>query len=115
MPDEVEVLPTEWVTEEIIRHQFNESQLYEKAVSGEIVVHIKRSSHPDTPPQGEPVCTWSQIAYYYDKNGKPLAVVHQYRRVDGSIGASGKPDPKRIFLADKSLAVRNVRKIEKQE
>jgi hypothetical protein len=34
---------------------------------------------------------------YIDQNGREVALVHQYVRSDGSLGASGMPDPKRLF------------------
>jgi hypothetical protein len=106
-PQSQEQLPVEWVTKDIIRQNFNNGQFYEKAKSGELSTYIKRSSHPGEPPSGEPVCTWSQIVYYYDRDSKPVAVVHQYLRPDGTIGASGLPDPKRLFLKDRIISVRS--------
>ena len=43
---------------------------------------------------------------YWTQDGQPLAMVHQYLRPDGTIGSSGKPDPKRILVGNKLLAVR---------
>jgi hypothetical protein len=43
---------------------------------------------------------------YWTQDGQLLALVHQYLRPDGTIGGSGKPDPKRILANDKLLAVR---------
>jgi hypothetical protein len=37
--------------------------------------------------------TVSQRIFYY-RQGKLVAVVHQYIRPDGSLGGSGRPDPK---------------------
>jgi hypothetical protein len=34
---------------------------------------------------------------YRTKDGKEIARVHQYLRSDGTIAASGKPDPKRLL------------------
>jgi hypothetical protein len=34
---------------------------------------------------------------YRDTGNFEIARVHQYLRTDGSIGASGRPDPKRLF------------------
>jgi hypothetical protein len=34
---------------------------------------------------------------YYDGQGDEIARVHQYLRPDGTLGAAGRPDPKRIF------------------
>jgi hypothetical protein len=35
---------------------------------------------------------------YDDASGVMVAVVHQYLRPDGSLGASGLPDPKRLLV-----------------
>ena len=40
---------------------------------------------------------------YYDENLTKVAMVHEFRRPGGSIGASGLPDPKRIWLDDEIL------------
>ena len=42
----------------------------------------------------EPLGTLSQVIEYYDAAGQMQVMVHQYLRPDGSIGASGRPDPK---------------------
>jgi hypothetical protein len=34
---------------------------------------------------------------YFDGDGQRVAVVHQYLRTDGTLGASGRPDPKRLL------------------
>lgn len=34
---------------------------------------------------------------YLDTNGQEVARVHQYLQPDGTLGASGKPDPKRLL------------------
>ena len=34
-----------------------------------------------------------------------MAVVHQYLRVDGTLGASGRPDPKVLYLAEEIVMV----------
>jgi hypothetical protein len=45
----------------------------------------------------------SEILVYYTQALDRVAIVHQYLRPDNSIGASGRPDPKCIFLQDKTL------------
>ena len=102
-----ESLPVNWVAPKIIRDIFNEGKFYERMIQGEFITTIKRSSHPNTPPDGEPYCTKSQILFYIDHNNNLVAVVHQYLRFNGKLGASGLPDPKRLFLDDKILAVRS--------
>lgn len=100
-------LPVYWVASSEIRRVFNQAGYLEKVKSGEVIVDRRRNSHPNPPPPGEPFCTHSQIIYYYTKDGLPLAVVHQYLRPDGTLGGSGLPDPKRLFLPDKILSVRS--------
>lgn len=31
-------------------------------------------------------------------DGRPLALAHQYKRPNGQLGGSGKPDPKKSFV-----------------
>jgi hypothetical protein len=38
----------------------------------------------------------SQTVEYYDGDNR-VALVHQYLRPDGTIGASGRPDPKALL------------------
>jgi hypothetical protein len=47
----------------------------------------------------QPFGTRSQIIAYFDGDRK-VAIVHQYLRADGSIGGSGRPDPKEITEDD---------------
>jgi hypothetical protein len=49
---------------------------------------------------GEPPGTLSQLVEYWASSGPGLvkvAIVHRYLRSDGSLGASGLPDPKRVL------------------
>ena len=101
----------EWVSKDIIRQIFNEKKLFEQAQTGQLVMYVKRNSHPtNPPPPGEPLCTWSQIIYYYTHDGNPVAIVHQYLRPDGTLGASGLPDPKRIFIEGRIVSTHTEKK-----
>ena len=80
-----------------LRRLFNELGLFEAAQRGEFSIRVKRDGHPSALWVGEPVCTRSQAVGYIDADGREIAVVHQYLRRDGSIGASGRPDPKRLL------------------
>lgn len=44
--------------------------------------------------------TRSQMISYRDSQDKEIARVHQYLKTDGTLGASGKPDPKRLLIND---------------
>jgi len=39
----------------------------------------------------------SQMVSYRDKDNNEIARVHQFVRPDGSLAASGRPDPKRLL------------------
>jgi hypothetical protein len=80
-----------------LRAMFNEGRYYERVQAGELLEVVGYNRHPCPPRVNEPFCTRSQTVHYVDlREGRVVAVVHQYLREDGSLGASGRPDPKRI-------------------
>lgn len=86
-----------------IRRIFNEEEYYERVQRNEILATIE-SSRPAQPAAGQPAGTLSQTAWYFDaKTLERLAFVHQYLRPDGTLGASGRPDPKRLLLENEIL------------
>jgi hypothetical protein len=97
----------QWVSSSIIRQLFNDGQYYERSLTGEYITYMKRDSHPE-PLADEPHCTRSQIVYYYNRKGEPVAIVHQYLRPDGTLGGSGRPDPKCLFTPDRIFKVRAI-------
>jgi hypothetical protein len=76
---------------------FNEGRYWERAKAGEFSVVQLEHRHPALTAANEPHCTYSQMLSYRDASGDEVARVHQYLRPDGKIGASGLPDPKRLF------------------
>jgi hypothetical protein len=68
-----------------------------RIASGKYRSKLLKDGHPSQPKAKEPFCTRSQIIVYFDDNGRRIAIVHQYLRTDGSLGASGKPDPYKLF------------------
>jgi hypothetical protein len=87
-----------------IRDKFNQCQFYERLSDGELSATIFKSRHQK--PESEPYCTHSQILVYWDSSQQPVAMVHQYLRPDGTIGASGKPDPKWIIIENKVIVLK---------
>lgn len=78
---------------------FNESQYPDMIARGKLVPEYLRDDHlkePEKRKYPEPHGTRSQIIRYSDSNGQWVVVVHQYLRPDGTLGASGKQDPKRL-------------------
>jgi hypothetical protein len=80
-----------------MQKMFNEGGYWDKAKSGEFTTVTIDDRHPSLTAANEPFCTFSQMVSYRDASGNEVARVHQYLRQDGTIGASGKPDPKRLF------------------
>jgi len=77
---------------------FNDGEYWEKTRQGILRAKVVADNHPSLPRAREPVCTRSQYVIYIDKQGRKVAGVHQYLRRDGTIGASGRPDPKELFV-----------------
>lgn len=106
----------EWVSADIIREIFNERQVFEQANRSELKRHVWNYDTHLTRRQrqllrqrynvNEPRCTRSQIVLYLTSDNEPLALVHQYRRPNGELGGSGRPDPKRLFIQGRIIAVR---------
>lgn len=82
-----------------LRRLFNEGRYYERVLSGELVQRIRRDNLAKETPY-LPVGSRSQAVGYYDPDGQPVAVVHQYLLPDGSLGASGRPDPKMLRVGN---------------
>ena len=76
-----------------LRYRFNKGEYWDRAIRGDLINEIKRDGHPTMVGSTEPYCTRSQIVANYQPDGRRVAVVHQYVRVDGTLGGSGRPDP----------------------
>jgi hypothetical protein len=97
--------PIEQVPASIIRRFFNEGQFYQSAINGDLTTVLRPggSRHLKKLPENIPYCSHSQIIVYLDADGETVALAHQYLLPDGSIGASGLPDPKLLFLPERIL------------
>jgi|SRR5208282_1269013 hypothetical protein len=86
------------VTEQQIQKIFNEHYL-DDITAGKIVETVMENRHPSLIAANEPYCTKSQmVSYRNPTTNEELARAHRYVRPNGSIGASGKPDPKRVLF-----------------
>jgi hypothetical protein len=103
------MIPQTWprrkVDEREIRRQFNERRLWEQAQSGLLTQLPRKDRHPNPPPGTELFCTRSQTVRYVDCYGRTVALVHQYVRPNGQLGASGRPDPKLLLDGTEILYV----------
>lgn len=76
--------------------RFNEGGYWEKSKSGELIP-IVLESRISKLLDSETVEIVSEMVSYRNQDGREIARVHQFRRPDGSLAASGKPDPKRLL------------------
>jgi hypothetical protein len=49
---------------------------------------------------GQTATTRSRRVEYVDRGGRMVATVHEYVKADGSLAASGKPDPKKLRIGN---------------
>jgi hypothetical protein len=90
IPRKVEVSPR------ALRQIFNDDRYLERAAGGEFSIVVAANNHPTSPKASVPFCTRSQEIILRDQSGREVAACHQYLLPDGTLGASGLPDPKRL-------------------
>lgn len=90
-------IPLVRISFEELRQLFNNGRYWERLQAGQLHSRCRREGHPAPPESGQPYCTRSQEVSYFDKDDQEVARVHQYLRPDGTLGGSGRPDPKRVF------------------
>ncbi len=79
-----------------LRRLFETSGLWDKYQRGLLTEQVKRSRHVADRTH-HCFCTFSEVVRFFDGDQK-VAVVHRYRRADGSLAASGKLDLKMIRI-----------------
>ena len=107
----------EWVSEAIIRHEFNSREFEARTEAGEFErrlenynKHLKPYARrkinlmwPDNPATK---CTRSQMISYRTQDGDIVALAHRLIREDSTLAASGRPDPKRLYIDGRLIAIR---------
>jgi hypothetical protein len=79
-----------------LRRLFETSGLWDAYRCGLLTEQVKRSRHVADRTH-HCFCTFSEVVRLFEGDQK-VAVVHRYRRADGSLAASGKLDPKMIRI-----------------
>jgi hypothetical protein len=90
--------PVKRVSASVLRKLFNESGYWEQYQNGQLQAILRKTKHPTAPLAQEPTCTQSQYIIYVNEEGIKVAGVHQYLRADGTLGLSGRPDPKEVLI-----------------
>lgn len=88
--------PIKYVSASDLRALFNEGR-YEDLVGYGVLSEKLIREGPPAAQANQPPGSKSQVVAYLDAKGKQVAIVHQYRRPDGKLGGSGKPDPKKLL------------------
>lgn len=87
--------PEEWISAWDLRRLFNQERFYARMLNGEFREEILEDGHPSPQASGQPCCTRS----IQRSGGRTQVVIaHQYRLRDGTLGASGRPDPKGVLF-----------------
>ena len=97
------------VSQSELQKLFNRHYLpaYER---GDLTRIIVRSGPPD-PTANQPRGTKSEIWALHTNDGRYIGKVHVYVKPDGTLSASGKPDPKELIIGQKRyVAVKMPRK-----
>jgi hypothetical protein len=97
------------VTSEEMCKRFNDGQYWERALSGELDFAVLES-RPSSMLPNEVLPIESQMISISSKDGRELARAHRFLRSDGTIAASRKPDPKRLFDEETNTILRLVKK-----
>jgi hypothetical protein len=85
-----------YVSKQRIRALFNEGKYWTRARGREFTLEYLYNKRAPAR-AGQPRGTKSQIIAYINSNGDQIALVHQYLKPDGTLGGSGKPDPKELL------------------
>ena len=81
-----------------LRRLFNSARFYERVLSRELSALVVYRRIP-SPLSNQPPGTMSEEVEYYSAT-EVVARVHQFVLPDGSLGASGRPDPKALVWED---------------
>lgn len=86
-----------YVPDAEIRRLFNDGPYRQMIAEGRLTPQYLRNAHLTAPEKGNPPCTQRQMIRYLDAEKDPIVEVFQYLRPDQSLGATGMPDPKRLW------------------
>ncbi len=89
--------PIQFVNQRELRDLFNHHILPDM-LAGRLRTVTVADKHPSSNKGNEPYCTRSQFIDVLSSDGERIAGAHQYLRVDGTLGASGRPDPKIVVI-----------------
>jgi hypothetical protein len=90
--------PSQTVDPTTLRQMFNDGEYWKRVQTGQgLYQTIQGDEHIQRKRFGQSPCTHSQFMAYWDDQARLVAIVHQYKRADGRLGASERPDPKQLL------------------
>ena len=92
--------PVEYVSASKLRQLFNDSQYPQLIEQNQIAIEKKRShllEESELKKKSLPAGTRTETIRYRDRKRELYVLIHQYLLPDGSLGASGKRDPKALL------------------
>jgi hypothetical protein len=92
-------MPIQYVDADTLRRIYNHNRLWERAQSGEFEERVLSEGRPARS-SAEPKDAISRRVGYFDHTGRQVAVVHEYVRRGGKLGASQQPDPKSVRIGN---------------
>ncbi len=75
---------------------FDADKIEQRAAAGELRIIVLKS-HDARPELNMVPGTQSQLIAYVAADGEHVSEAHRYLKPDGSLGASGRPDPKGLL------------------
>jgi len=90
-------IPVKSLSKKQMQDLFRDRNFSEKIKNKELTELVYRERHANPLTSGQPFCSYSQLLSYHDVEGTEIMRAHRYMK-DRKIGASGIPDPFRIFI-----------------
>lgn len=98
-------VPVQEICPVILRYAFNGGQYHQRSERSELLRTDGTRQRPAPVAMNEPAGTLSGIFEYRLQDGTLVARAHRYLRSDGSLGGSGRPDPKWLLAGEVALVV----------
>jgi hypothetical protein len=91
-------IPIKTLSRKQMQELFHKHQLWERIQKKEFRLVPLRERHANPLKSGQVFCTYSQIVSFRNLADDEIIRAHQYKLPDGTLGASKKPDPLRVFI-----------------
>jgi type I site-specific restriction-modification system R (restriction) subunit len=91
-------IPTKSVSKREMQELCQKHQLLEKINNKELKPVLLKERHANPLKSGQVFCTYSQLVSFQDSSRNEVMKAHQYKKPNGSLGASKMPDPVWLFI-----------------